>query len=113
MVTKEYVGSASTTGNAATATKWASTITITLSGVTATAQSMDGSSNITIPITAIPNSLISGLAAVATSGAAANVSITDSGGYFTSDDVEGALAELAASISSSGTQVTLNTWEAS
>ena len=35
------------------------------------------------------------LAAVAATGAAADVSITDSGSYFTSTDVEGALAELA------------------
>ena len=35
------------------------------------------------------------LAAVAATGAAEDVSITDSGSYFTSDNVEGALAELA------------------
>lgn len=35
------------------------------------------------------------LAAVAATGAAEDVSITDSGSYFTSSDVEGALAELA------------------
>ena len=113
LVTKEYVDAADTTGNAATATKWANTITITLSGVTATGQTMDGSSNVTIPITAIPNSLITGLAAVATTGAAANVSVVDAGGLLTADNVEDALAELATSISSAGTQVTLNTWAAS
>ena len=37
----------------------------------------------------------SDLAAVATSGDASDVSITDSGAYFSSDNVEGALAELA------------------
>lgn len=36
------------------------------------------------------------LATVATSGAAADVSIVDAGGYFTSTDVEGALQELGA-----------------
>ena len=113
LTTKEYVDSADTTGNAATATKWADTITITLSGVTATAQSMDGSSSITIPITAIPYSLITGLATVATTGAAANVSVEDTSGYLTADNVEDALAELASSISSAGTQVTLNYWVAS
>lgn len=113
LATKEYVDAADTTGNAATATKWANTITITLSGVTATGQTMDGSTNITIPITAIPNSLITGLATVATSGEADDVSITDAGGYFTSTNVEGALAELAAGSSGGGTQVTLNTWSAS
>ena len=113
LATKEYVDAADTTGNAATATKWANTITITLSGVTATGQTMDGSTNITIPITAIPNSLITGLATVATSGEADDVSITDAGGYFTSTNVEGALAELAAGSSGGGTHVTLNTWSAS
>lgn len=113
LATKEYVDAADTTGNAATATKWANTITITLSGVTATGQTMDGSTNITIPITAIPNSLITGLATVATSGEADDVSITDAGGYFSSTNVEGALAELAAGSSGGGTQVTLNTWSAS
>mgnify|MGYP003293375212 FL=1 len=113
LATKEYVDAADTTGNAATATKWANTITITLSGVTATGQTMDGSTNITIPITAIPNSLITGLATVATSGEADDVSITDAGGYFTSTNVEGALAELAAGSSGGGTQVTLNTWSES
>lgn len=113
LATKEYVDGASTTGNAATASKWANAITITLSGVTATGQTMDGSSNVTIPITAIPNSLVTGLALVATSGEADDVSITDTGGYFTSTNVEGALAELAAGSSGGGTQVVLNTWSES
>lgn len=113
LVTKEYVDTADTTGNAATATKLANSITITLSGVTATGQTTDGSSNITIPITAIPNSLISGLVAVATSGEADDVAITDTGGFFTSSNVEGALAELANAASAGGTQVVINTWVAS
>lgn len=110
LATKEYVDGADTTGNAATSTKWANAITITLSGVTATGQTMDGSANVTIPITAIPSSIITGLAAVATSGEADDVSIADAGGYFTATNVEDALAELAVSISGGGTQVTLNTW---
>ena len=56
------------TGNAGTATKLAAAKTIGLSGVTATAQSFDGSGNITIPITAVPASIVTGLATVATSG---------------------------------------------
>lgn len=47
-------------GNASTATKLAATKTIGLSGVTATAQAFDGSANITIPITAVPYSIITG-----------------------------------------------------
>lgn len=52
--------SISTTGNAGTATKLATARTIGLSGVTATAQSFNGSANITIPITAVPANLITG-----------------------------------------------------
>ena len=55
-------------GNAGTATKLANSVNIGLSGVTATAQSFDGSGDITIPITEVPTSVITGLAAVATSG---------------------------------------------
>lgn len=56
------------TGNAGTATKLADAVNIGLSGVTATAQSFDGSSDITIPITSVPASIVDGLANVATSG---------------------------------------------
>jgi hypothetical protein len=49
-----------TTGNAATATKLATARSIGLSGVTATAQSFNGTANIVIPITAVPSSLLTG-----------------------------------------------------
>lgn len=49
-----------TTGNAGSATKLQTARTIGLSGVTATAQSFNGTANITIPITAIPVSLLTG-----------------------------------------------------
>lgn len=55
--------SISTTGNAATATKFATARTIGLSGVTATAKSFDGTANIVIPITAVPASLLTGTVA--------------------------------------------------
>ena len=45
-------------GNAGTATTLATARNIGLSGVTATAQSFNGSANVTIPITAIPANLI-------------------------------------------------------
>ena len=45
-----------------------------MSGVTATAQSFDGSGNITIPITAVPASIVTGLAKVATSGSYTDLS---------------------------------------
>jgi hypothetical protein len=49
-----------TTGNAGSATKLQTARTIGLSGVTATAQSFNGTANIVIPITAVPTSLLSG-----------------------------------------------------
>ena len=57
--------------------------------------------------------LLAALADIASSGEADDVSITDSAGYFTSTNVEDALAELYGSISGSGTVVTMNTWVAS
>lgn len=57
--------------------------------------------------------LLNALAAVASSGAAADVSIADSLGHFAATNVEGALAELYSAVSGSGTQVTMNTWAAS
>lgn len=50
----------STTGNATTATKLATARNIGLSGVTATAQSFNGTAAITIPITAVPAALLTG-----------------------------------------------------
>ncbi|MBR0189456.1 MAG: hypothetical protein IJQ23_03615 [Clostridia bacterium] len=52
--------STDTTGNAATATKLKTARKIGLSGVTATPQNFDGSSNITIPVSAVPSNLING-----------------------------------------------------
>lgn len=51
-------------GNATTATTLQTARTIGLSGVTATAQSFNGSANITIPITAVPASLLTGKSAI-------------------------------------------------
>ncbi len=48
------------TGNSASATKLATSRFIDISGVTATAQYFNGTSNITIPITAVPASLLTG-----------------------------------------------------
>ena len=53
------------------ATKLATARTIGLSGVTSTAQSFDGSANITIPITAVPATLLTGTASISTTGNAA------------------------------------------
>lgn len=53
-------GNQDTSGNADTATKLAATKTIDITGVTATATAFDGSANISIPITAVPTSLLTG-----------------------------------------------------
>ena len=76
----DHVHPAQTTvsGNAGTATKLQTARKIGLSGVTATAQSFDGSGDITIPITAVPADVVTGLAAVATSGAYGDLSGTPS-----------------------------------
>ena len=50
----------SVSGNAGSATKLATARSIGLSGVTATAQSFNGTADITIPITAVPASLLTG-----------------------------------------------------
>lgn len=61
-VTTEYLEAnyLKKTANAVSATKLATARTIGISGVTATAQSFNGTANIVIPITAIPTSLLSG-----------------------------------------------------
>ena len=53
---------------AATATKLDTARNIGLSGVTSTAQSFDGSANITIPITAVPGSILTGTTTISTTG---------------------------------------------
>lgn len=55
------------------ATKWTTARTITLSGVTATTQTIDGTGNVTIPITAIPASLLTGTISLNTTGSAASL----------------------------------------
>jgi hypothetical protein len=57
---------------AASATKLATARNIGLSGVTATAQSFNGSAAVTIPITAIPASLLTGTVALDSTGNAAS-----------------------------------------
>lgn len=53
---------------AETAVKLKTARSISLSGVTATAQSFNGGSNITIPITAVPGTLLTGSTTISTSG---------------------------------------------
>ncbi|MDR3023264.1 hypothetical protein [Chryseobacterium sp.] len=71
------LGNADNTADAAksvlSATKWTTVRTITLSGVTATPQNIDGSGNVAVPITAVPATLLTGTAAVNTTGSAAKL----------------------------------------
>ncbi|MFY7814849.1 MAG: hypothetical protein ACOVRK_06605, partial [Chryseobacterium taeanense] len=55
------------------ATKWTTARSISLSGVTATAQTIDGSGNVAIPVTAVPATLLTGTAAINTTGSAAKL----------------------------------------
>ncbi|MFL9833738.1 hypothetical protein [Chryseobacterium terrae] len=59
--------------NVLTATKWAAARTISLSGVTSTAQTIDGSGNVAIPVTAVPATLLTGTASINTTGSAAKL----------------------------------------
>lgn len=71
------LGNADNTADAAksvlSATKLTTPRTIGVSGITGTAQSFDGSANIVIPITSVPATLLSGTAAVNTTGSAAKL----------------------------------------
>ncbi len=72
-----------TTGNAATATQLETSRTFSLSGVTATSQSFDGSSNVNILITAIPASLLTGAVSatsLTSTGVGSSITATGSGG---------------------------------
>ncbi len=79
VLNKSHVGLANVDNTADTAksvlsaTKWTTVRNITLSGVTATAQTIDGSGNVTIPVTAVPATLLTGTAAINTTGSAAKL----------------------------------------
>ena len=70
-------------GNASSATNLATARNIGLSGVTATAQSFDGTADITIPITEVPATLLTGTASISTTGNAATATkaIQDGNGH--------------------------------
>ena len=75
------------TGNAATATKLATARTIALSGAaTGTATGFDGSGNITIPVTALDASKLTGTASVSTTGNAATATKATNADHATNAD---------------------------
>jgi len=80
-----------------TAVKLKTSRSIGLSGVTATAQSFNGTSAITIPVTAVPATLLTGTASISTTGEAGSAKNynTSSGTIKTKfDDLDGKIGKL-------------------
>ncbi|KQT20945.1 hypothetical protein ASG22_16125 [Chryseobacterium sp. Leaf405] len=79
VLNKSHIGlpnvdnTADTAKSVLSATKWTAARTITLSGVTATTQTIDGSGNVAIPVTAVPATLLTGTASISTTGSAAKL----------------------------------------
>ena len=82
---------------AETAVKLKTSRSIGLSGVTATAQSFNGTSAITIPVTAVPATLLTGTASISTTGEAGSAKNynTSTGTIKTKfDDLDGKIGKL-------------------
>lgn len=82
---------------AETAVKLKTSRSIGLSGVTATSQSFNGTSAITIPVTAVPGSLLTGTTSIDTTGEAKSAKDynTSSGTIKTKfDDIDGKVGKL-------------------
>jgi len=82
---------------AETAVKLKTSRSIGLSGVTATSQSFNGTSAITIPVTAVPATLLTGTASISTTGEAGSAKNynTSSGTIKTKfDDLDGKIGKL-------------------
>ena len=79
VLNKSHVGlsnvdnTADATKSVLSATKWTTARSIALSGITSTAQTIDGSGNVTIPVTAVPATLLTGTAAINTTGSSAKL----------------------------------------
>lgn len=120
VLNKSHVGlsNADNTADAAksvlSATKWTTQRTITLSGVTATAQTIDGSGNVTIPITAVPATLLTGTAAINTTGSAAKLTtprtISASGDANWTTTFDGS-ANVTSALTLAATGVTAGTYD--
>jgi len=96
------------------ATKWTTARSITLSGVTSTAQTIDGSGNVTIPVTAVPATLLTGTAAINTTGSSAKlttprtISATGDGAWNVSFDGS---ANVTSALTLAATGVTAGTYD--
>lgn len=100
--------------NVLSATKWSTARTITITGVTATSQTIDGTGNISIPITAIPATLLTGTASINTTGSAAKlttartIAMTGDGSWSVSFDGS---ANATAALALAPTGVTAGTYD--
>ena len=100
--------------NVLSATKWSTGRTITITGVTATSQTIDGTGNISIPITAIPATLLTGTASINTTGSAAKlttartIAMTGDGSWSVSFDGS---ANATAALALAPTGVTSGTYD--
>ncbi|WP_300685373.1 hypothetical protein [Chryseobacterium sp.] len=100
--------------NVLSATKWITPRTVTLSGVTATAQTIDGSANVSIPVTAVPATLLTGTAAINTTGSAAKlttprtISATGDAAWTTTFDGS---ANVTSALTLAATGVTAGTYD--
>ena len=100
--------------NVLSATKWSTERTITITGVTATSQTIDGTGNISIPITAIPATLLTGTASINTTGSAAKlttartIAMTGDGSWSVSFDGS---ANATAALALAPTGVTSGTYD--
>lgn len=120
VLNKSHVGlaNAENTADAAknvlSATKWTTPRTITLSGVTATAQTIDGSGNVAVPVTAVPATLLTGTAAVNTTGSAAKLTtprtISASGDATWTTTFDGS-ANVTSGLTLAATGVTAGTYD--
>ncbi len=103
---------AACSGNSATATRLLTARSIGLSGVTATAQSFNGSANITIPITAIPTSLLTGtiaLASIPTNIPASSISVTADANFGNATTLQGVLNYISGVFAGTNTTTKVQT----
>lgn len=120
VLNKSHVGlgnadnTADASKNVLSATKWTAARSITLSGVTATAQTIDGSGNVAIPITAVPATLLTGTAAINTTGSAAKLTtsrtISSTGDGTWSVNFDGS-ANATSALTLAATGVTAGTYD--
>ena len=103
---------ASCTGNSATATRLLTARTIGLSGVTATAQSFNGAANITIPISAIPASLLTGTIAIGripTNIPASSITVTADANFGNATTLQGVLNYISGVFAGTNTTTKVQT----